>query len=102
MASRSEICANNVRGFPEGGDGYIARMNFPALTLKANIDEQWKVFEERSRISLPVFSHAYSSRLSVISPFMDFARKQPRGFHVLIRCLPQRVERCYLNVEVSC
>ena len=21
--------------------------------------------------------------------------------HVLIRCLPQRVERCYLNVEVS-
>jgi hypothetical protein len=22
--------------------------------------------------------------------------------HVLIRCLPQRVERCYLNVEVSC
>ena len=22
--------------------------------------------------------------------------------HVLIRCLPQRVERCYLDVEVSC
>ena len=53
-----------MRWTAEGGDGCVARVNFPAPTLKAKIDEEGKVIEMIKELASGVFTRLFVPTIS--------------------------------------
>ena len=53
-----------MRWTAEGGDGCVARVNFPAPTLKAKIDEAGKVIEMIKELASGVFTRLFVPTIS--------------------------------------
>ena len=66
-----------TRWTAEGGDGCIARVNFPAPTLKAKIDGEGKAIEKIKQLAGGVFSRLFIPAISY-KPSRASARKSPR------------------------
>ena len=62
----------------EGSDGCIARVTFPAPTLKAKHRSAKAKSSKKSRILLAAFSPAFSSLPPATDPSRGFVKKPPR------------------------
>ena len=67
QSSESELASTDgggLRWTAEGSDGCIARVNFPAPTLKAKIDEEGKVIEKVKNLTGGVFTRLFIPAVS--------------------------------------
>ena len=67
QSRESELASTDSGGMrwtAEGGDGCIARVNFPAPTLKAKIDEEGKVLEKIKDLAGGVFTRLFVPTVS--------------------------------------
>jgi hypothetical protein len=74
----SELAATGgggMRWTAEGGDGCVARVNFPAPTLKAKIDEEGKVIEMIKELASGVFTRLF---VPATGRPRDSVKKPPR------------------------